>query len=148
MATGSDKKAEVINTIMEKLKGDSVTVTKEMFESLSKAVFNNAGDSLEKDVNVNDVIALCAKQDNPGLTADQLRTLAVKLYSSDNSTCTLDPTVNQETINNFIKLLNKERENDSNLNTTVQTIAEKLDQITNWPKGMTKPDLSKLKGGG
>ena len=150
LATGSDKAAEVINIIMGQLNGKeaTVTVTPAMFEALKKAVFTDDGRLVDDVVNVNDVIALCAKQDNPGLTADQLRTLAVKLYSSGNSTCTLDPTVNQETINNFIKLLNKERENDSNLNTTVQIIAEKLDQITNWPDNMTKPDLSTLKKGG
>ena len=147
---------DVINIIMGQLNNaagkadeagkDGAKLVEAVFGSITQAVFTDDG-SLVKDVNVYDVIALCAKQDNPGFTADQLRTLAVKLYSSGNGTCTLYPTVTPETINNFIKLLNKERENDSNLNTTVQTIAETLDKITNWPKGMTKPDLSKLKGG-
>ena len=52
----------------------------------------------------------------------------------------------KETINNFIELLKKGIE-DPTLKYTVSTIAEDLDKITNWPKDMTKPDLSKLKGG-
>ena len=143
------KATSVINTIMKKLKDAkaTVTVTKEMFEALKKAVFTDDGSLVDDVVNVNDVIALCAKQDNPGLTADQLRTLAVKLYRSGNGTCTLYSTVTKETINNFIELLKKGIE-DPTLKYTVSTIAEDLDKITNWPKDMTKPDLSKLKGGG
>ena len=150
LANGA-KATSVINTIMEKLKGAGDDVVKAVFESLKNAVFTGSGTDtkLVDGVNTNDVIALCAKQEKPELTPDQLRTLAVKLYISNNGTYEFDSTVTSETINNFIKLL-KKGINNAELKYNVQTIAKTLDQITNWPDGLgdLKSSLEALKKGG
>ena len=150
LANGA-KATSVINTIMEKLKGAGDDVVKAVFESLKNAVFTGSGTDtkLVDGVNTNDVIALCAKQEKPELTPDQLRTLAVKLYISNNGTYEFDSTVTSETINNFIKLL-KKGINNAELKYNVQTIAKTLDQITNWPDGLgdLKSSLEALQKGG
>ncbi len=103
---------DVINTIMEKLKGAGDDVVKAVFESLKNAVFTGSGTDtkLVDGVNTNDVIALCAKQDKPGLTPEQLQALADKVEYKEE---------NKETIKQLIELANGNKE-------VINTIMEKL----------------------